>query len=423
MSGYDSQILVTAPGLLLLGMAVHVALRMLYGPHAPPPRDELCLMLTAAARTMIVGALISACAALMGVFSIFFVAALGAVAGIAAERHQASQRQALLGLLAAAAGSSVPLGPAVAAFAGEWRDPFAGRVGRLATLLESGVPLDEALGRVRGLVGRKALALIQSGAESGALRQALAESVTLTAPSPPVARAMYALWYFVMLSMFGLLIMVFVMLQVIPAFAAVMSDFGQEVPRMTQWLIDAGDWSAQYLFWLPALLLVAAAVAGVLYLLGLAWHLPRSIDPRRRLDASLVLRGLALGVDAGRPLIVGLTAMARAHPRAAIRSRLAGTLSDMSAGADWAESLHARGLLPTSEVAVMKSATLVGNLGWALREAAATIERRFGYRLQALLDVLIPSVILIFGLLVAFVVVALFIPLFHIIESLVWSLI
>jgi type IV pilus assembly protein PilC len=67
---------------------------------------------------------------------------------------------------------------------------------------------------------------------------------------------------------------------------------------------------------------------------------------------------------------------------------------------------------------VLQAAQRVGNLEWALDELADASLRRAAYRWQAVVNVLGPLVILFAGLLVGFIVVALFMPLISLIQGL-----
>ena len=93
-------------------------------------------------------------------------------------------------------------------------------------------------------------------------------------------------------------------------------------------------------------------------------------------------------------------------------------VQDLYAGADWCESLFARGLIKQADLAILQAARRTGNLSWALREMADSNRRRLAYRLQALMHLLFPPVILAAGLVVMFFVVSLFIPLISLIQTL-----
>ena len=60
----------------------------------------------------------------------------------------------------------------------------------------------------------------------------------------------------------------------------------------------------------------------------------------------------------------------------------------------------------------------MGNLPWAMREMADSNRRRFAYRLQAMVQTLFPPAMILLGLIVMFIVVALFLPLVALIRAL-----
>ena len=71
----------------------------------------------------------------------------------------------------------------------------------------------------------------------------------------------------------------------------------------------------------------------------------------------------------------------------------------------------AHGLLGKTDLALLQAARRNGNLAWAAGEMADSNRRRFIYRVYALLQVIFPLVIVGYGLLMAAISVAMFLPL------------
>jgi type II secretory pathway component PulF len=67
---------------------------------------------------------------------------------------------------------------------------------------------------------------------------------------------------------------------------------------------------------------------------------------------------------------------------------------------------------------VLEAAERAGNLSWALRELAEGSERRLGYRMQALAQVLFPLIVILIGGIVFLLAVAYFSPLIRLVEEL-----
>ena len=93
----------------------------------------------------------------------------------------------------------------------------------------------------------------------------------------------------------------------------------------------------------------------------------------------------------------------------------------MQAGGDDLECLHRHGLLGKTDLALLQAARRNGNLAWAAGEMADSNRRRFIYRIYALLQVIFPVVIVAYGLLMAAISAAVFLPLVDLIRRLVPS--
>ena len=132
-----------------------------------------------------------------------------------------------------------------------------------------------------------------------------------------------------------------------------------------------------------------------------------------------MLDSLALWVKSARPLPEAIAALARWYPRWPVRQRLDRVLAEITSGGDWCESLLRHQLIGRSDLAVLRAARQAGNLAWALGEIADGRRRRLAYRLQTLLQCAFPLVILGFGVAVMAFVVAFFLPLIALIQSLV----
>jgi len=410
------------PGFVLLGIAVLFSLRLFYRAHADDPQDALHVTLTVAGRTMIAVGFMEAVLLFLSFFGILLAVVGCVVLVVSLLRYRALRRASLLTVMATATRKWMPLTPAVAAFAGEWRGGFGYRVQGLANLLAQGVPLGDALRRVGGLASGRALALIDVGTQTGTLSGALDAAARLYAPREAPNKALAALAYFLFLGLTGTGILIFVMLRIVPELIKIFEDFYAELPGMTLALIDVSEFVVNNpLAWIP-LGLLTPLVAGYIvlrYLGAITWDPPLIDRLTRRLEMSALLRMFAVVVEAGRPMEIAIASLAQRWPRYSVRSRLRRVLADMQVGGDWCESMRQHGLLTVTDAALLQSAARVGNLAWAMRETAAGTERKISYHVAAWLQVAFPVVVLFFGGVVLLIVVGLFIPLVALIEKLV----
>ena len=328
------------------------------------------------------------------------------------HRRRANDQDGLLWVLAVAAERGMPLGPGVRAFSGQVSGIFEVWTESLANLLRQGASLPDALDALPKLVPRTSLLLIRMGWESGNLAAGLREAVDSRARHQPVLRSIggriaYLSWVVAI----GLGIVSFVMYFIIPKFEAIFKDFGVELPRVTILVIQASHVMINYSW------VVMLGVLGMLsYLMaGLFGRGDMSVPLFDRLFARrhtiLILRSLAVVVSAGRPVPPALDSLAHRYPTGWVRRKLGHVGADANQGVDWAEALHSSGLISSSDLGVLASATRAGNLPWALLELAETGERRWAYRLQAWTQFLFVLAMLALGGLVFVIAVAYFAPL------------
>jgi type II secretory pathway component PulF len=291
----------------------------------------------------------------------------------------------------------------------------------LADLLEGGVPLPDALERVGRLLPRHALSTVRVGSESGALAPALRQAVETFDLNEPLWLSLIGkIAYVLLVPTIGTAILIFIMLKIVPAYQKIFADFGTDLPPMKQTLISVANAYANYwyLFPFPLLGLLLLVYTMMRYWGWVEWDLPGVARLVRRFDAARVLDSLSLVARQQRPLPEGIATLAASYPKLDVRRRLRQTEADIRAGRDWCESLRRHGLLRPADLAVLQAAQRVGNLPWALQETADSNRRRLAYRVFVILQAAFPLVVIIVGLMVAFVVISLFLPLVTLIQRL-----
>jgi len=410
-------------GVILFGVAVLVAARLIRGSRDYSRDDSLDLTLAVTGWVLIAVGVLAMLVVTLQLVGLAVVIAALAVVAEAMVKRRVSRQYALLWLLTVAAERLIPLVPAVEAFAREGGGSFAGRARYLAAMLKAGVPLPEALQRLPGLLPHGVLPLVRVGYESGALAGALRQAASIRDLRRPLwLAAAGRLVYLTVLVLFASGVVTFVMLKIVPSFQKIFADFDAQLPAITQMLISASG--AVVMWWfllLPLFSLVFLLLVYVLlrYVDLVHWELPGTNWLARRLDTAAILETLALAAEHRRPLPEAIATLAQSYPKASIRGRLRGVLHDVEGGADWCQSLLSRGLLKRADLAILQAAQRVGNLPWAMREMADSNRRRLAYRLYALVQLLFPPVVLSFALLELFFVVALFWPIVTLIQSMV----
>jgi type II secretory pathway component PulF len=408
--------------LIPLGAALLWSVSLAYRARGLSVDDPLRLVLTFSGWALIILGLIGIVTHMLVVVAPLGWLIVFAIIAMAVARYRALERRSLLWCLSIAASKEIPLEQAARAFAQERVDEIGVRAARLADLLESGVPLSDALSASRTWLPTDALVAVRVGQESGHLAPALAQVVRTDEEMDTLLRSVFEKFVYLGLIVNVLLgILTFMMLKIVPVFAKMFEEFEMELPALTEAVVATSNLFVLYWFLLlPVLLFILVFFCvGVLFYIGL---LPRDIPGLNRLalryDGSVVMRVLALAVRNGiaLPRMIGL--LTEIYPRWSMRTRLLSAAAQIEGGADWCDSLLRAGVIRRYDAAVLKAASRVGNLAWALEEMAESALRRMAYRMRILLNVAFPAILVVFGLIVAFHVVGLFAPLVKLIEGL-----
>ncbi len=295
----------------------------------------------------------------------------------------------------------------------------------LANRLQNGQSLGEALAPQTSLLPRGDVLAIRAAegtpALAGVLHDSAERSVRSLAELRDGGDALPIQAYVVNVVLVLILIVSFLMYWIIPKFKEIFSDFDMTLPPVTQQLIRISDGAAEYWFILWPLLCIPVGLLLAPPLIALAgWEnlnfpLVMRWFPRR--DAPEVLRVIAAIVDSGRPLTESLSDIAEHHPREDLRPRLRSVVSQLESGdRSWA-ALCEEGFLKRREAAALDAAAANDHLAWALRTTADNIASQQRTRTAWLIQWQRPILIGGLGAVVAFICVAMFLPLISIIEQ------
>jgi general secretion pathway protein F len=326
---------------------------------------------------------------------------------------------------------------------------------QLATLLRSGLPLEETLQavaeqtekpRVQRIVlgvrskvveghpladGLKDFpqafpeiyrATVSAGEQSGKLDSVLERLADYTESRQAMGQTVSnALVYPIVLMVLSFAIVSFLLAYVVPQVVAVFESGHQELPFATRLLIGMSDFVRHY--WYYGILIIGAAVWGFLrwlkapeaqlrfdrFLLRvpLLGKVIRGLNTARFSRTLSILTASAVPVlDALRIAgeVVNNLPMRRAVEEAALRVR---------EGAPIGKSLAARKLFPPMMIHLISSGESSGELEKMLERAASNQEREMDGLLATLTNLLGPAMIVFMGGVVMFIVIALLLPIFQ----------
>ncbi len=338
------------------------------------------------------------------------------------QRGRAREGQ-FLWLLALSVRNNHNLAQNVQDHAATWSGSYAARLMQLAVYLKAGRPLGLALVRVPGLLPHWVVASIRIGDETGTLSEVLNECATtqlnwvkerFRTGSIGSLLIYLACYPWVILAPVS-----FMMYFIVPKMKAIFEGFDTELPGVTATFIRACD------TWLGLISVVSPfAFMATLLLLRFdysGWRNVRTGLFRRfypRYDTSPIMRHLARMIEKGKTLPDSLLAIANSYHRPSVAETMAEVYVDTESGGDCWKSLLKRGFLSRRDLALIEAAQRVGNLPWALREIADVREKRYVFRVDTMVQLLRPVPIVAVGLLVAWVCIAMFMPIVKLVNDL-----
>ncbi|MFN3564515.1 MAG: type II secretion system F family protein [Burkholderiaceae bacterium] len=327
---------------------------------------------------------------------------------------------------------------------------------QLHTLLKAGVPLLEALADIRDSAGgeatRRAVTLIVQRIEiGGTLGDALAEqpavfdpqlvalvraaeaSGTLTAVLARIVEALKwreelvaklrkALSYpaFVALVVFGAV--AFLMVYLVPQLVQFLRTMGEALPLQTRLLIATSEAFVRY--WYLILTVPPAAAAGLVFAARRSAAVRRRVDRAllavpvlgellKKLDLARFLGTLALMYRSGIPLIDGLRQAEAALVNRVLRDAVGRAAETIERGAGLAEAFAATGLMPATLLRMLRVGERSGELDAALEHATQYFARDADETIARLQTKIEPTLTLILGLMLAWVMIAVLGPVYE----------
>ncbi|ACL71326.1 general secretion pathway protein F [Thioalkalivibrio sulfidiphilus HL-EbGr7] len=326
---------------------------------------------------------------------------------------------------------------------------------QLATLVRSGLPIEEALGTVarqsekprirsmlmavrtrvmeghtlaRGLSDFPHVfpdiyrTTVEAGEQSGHLEVVLERLADYTENRQQMRQKIQlALFYPAILTAMALLVTIALLAYVVPEVVQVFEGIGQELPWLTRTLIAVSDGLRDYGLWmLLGLVLAGMAVGWLLKKPGprTAWHrvilrMPLAGRMARGMNTARFARTLSILSASGVSVLEALRISAQVVASLPMRDAIQTVAQRVREGSGIGNALERTGYFPPITVHLIKSGEASGSLDAMLERAAVNQERELEARIGMIMGILEPVLILVMGLVVLVIVLAILLPIFE----------
>lgn len=318
----------------------------------------------------------------------------------------------LLRLLALAHRERLDAQPLVSNFAGEFRGAARRRLTRLSRRLAEGVSLVDALEQTPNALRDDDVLSLRFASGSGTLSQSYAELIERAQSRllDATAQVRQALKYGIVLAIVFSLMITFLMTFISPTFQKMFDEFGLRLPGTYQALLHTSDWIAGRL---PLGMLLGLLAFGFIWFVRpnrylRLWFGLRPLRTSAQLQRAHLLRMLAQANEAGRPLPSSLSTLARYHFNRNTRLKLLVARNEIEQGADPWGTLAALQLIHSTEARSLTDTSSPRLRTWIMRRLAQQQEEVVHNRGSALAMLVHPTVVLLFGMVAAWIAVAFF---------------
>ena len=290
---------------------------------------------------------------------------------------------------------------------------------RRGTLLSESFRLQEVFPKIF-------VTTLMAGERSGSLTEVMDRYITYQRLSLAVRRkVLVSLMYPCILILLTICLVTFLITFVVPNFAQLYSSMSAQLPAITTLLITLGTAAKSYI------LVFAAAVAGI----GAAIYFwAKTPGGQEKLDylklksplfgeiwvkyqVAQLARVLSTLLSGGIPLMQGLETAGESLGTLLLRKTLADAGRKVREGQALSASLSTSGIFPPLAIDMIEVGESTGALPAMLNSVAEFYEDDVSTKMTAALSLIEPAIMIFMGIFVAFVLIALYLPIFSLADT------
>ena len=303
---------------------------------------------------------------------------------------------------------------------------FKSALGKVTEEVQSGTMLSEAMTRYPRIWDRLYTNLVRAGEASGALDVILRRLAEFMEKAQSLKKKVIgAMIYPIAVLSIACLILSFIMIAIVPKFELIFKDLGIALPGLTEALITFSRFMGSY-WWLLLMM-----IGGTIFGLKVFGRTEKGANILDRIKLRVPVLGMiikkgsvarfarTLGtlVTSGVGFLDALDITKSATPNVVVRNAIQSVRDSVKEGETVNEPLRRSGVFDDIVVNMIKVGEETGELDKMLVKIADTYDEEVDAAVGAMMSLLEPLLIIFMGGAVGFIVIALFIPLIKIIES------
>jgi len=291
--------------------------------------------------------------------------------------------------------------------------------------VRSGTLLSEAF-RQQGIFPKIYVTSVMAGEKSGSLTEVLDRYITYQKLALAVRKkVLVSLMYPCVLIVLVIALMVFLVTYVVPTFAGLYTSMQATLPAMTVYLIAVGTAARSYILVLAGGL--AAAIVGFRWwtrrpasqntIDRVKMRLPVAGEIWLKYQVAQLARILSTLLTGGIPLVQAMETAADSLATPILKRAVENAGKMVREGQPLSGSLATAKLFPPLAIDMIEVGESTGALPSMLNSVAEFFEDDVSTRMQATLSLIEPAIMIVMGSVVAFVLIALYLPIFSLADT------
>ncbi|MBS1832647.1 MAG: type II secretion system F family protein [Acidobacteria bacterium] len=305
-------------------------------------------------------------------------------------------------------------------------DPkLGGHIKAVRDEVKNGTLLSEAFGR-QGVFPPIYVSSVLAGEKSGSLAETLERYITYTKLALAVRKkVLVSLLYPALLIILVIALVVFLVTYVVPSFAELYSGMQAKLPAMTEVLIAIGTTSREYVVF--GFLALIGAIFGIRMWLRtdkgeetgdrIKMRVPVFGQIWIKYQVAQFSRVLSTLLVGGIPLVQALETAGESLGSRLLKGMLNKVRQSVREGQPLSGSLKATGVFPGLAIDMIEVGESTGALPAMLNSVAEFYEDDVQTNMTAVLALIEPAIMIFMGIFVAFVLIALYLPIFSLADS------
>jgi type IV pilus assembly protein PilC len=293
--------------------------------------------------------------------------------------------------------------------------------------IESGSTLSEAMGKQPKAFDNLYVNMVKAGEAGGALEIILQRLAEFKERSQSLKRKVQgAMIYPVAVITVATGIVGFIMYWIIPKFKKIFQDFGIELPGITVALIAVSDWVCNYFYLIPAIpicfwlliKIIKKNKTGEYIIDKILLKIPILGKIVEKSVVARTARTLGTLISSGVPILEALIIARDTAGNAVFRRAFDNIYAAIREGESMAIPLKEARIVDDLVVNMVDVGEETGALDTMLYKIADVYDEEVSVLVEGLINLLEPMMVVILGLIVGFIVIALFMPLIKLLNSL-----